>query len=288
MRSVLLACLAVPAVTFSLLIPVAGQEKPTPGQPVQKPIRAVLVIGGGFHDYAKQKDILAKGIPARANVEITVAYDPDKASNHVNPIFSNPDWAKGFDVAIHDECVADVTDPAVINRILDPHRQGLPAVVLHCAMHCFRTAGWNKKDATPTPWFEFTGLASTRHDAQIPIELTFVNKDNPITKGLENWTTIKEELYNNFTGTILPTAKALTSGKQLIKQKDGKTREDVFTVVWTNDYNHKSRVFSTTLGHNNETVADPRYLDLITRGLLWATGHLTEDGKPAPGYGPAK
>jgi hypothetical protein len=31
-------------------------------------------------------------------------------------------------------------------------------------------------------------------------------------------------------------------------------------------------------------VADARYLDLVTRGLLWATGHLTDDGKPAAGY----
>jgi type 1 glutamine amidotransferase len=45
----------------------------------------------------------------------------------------------------------------------------------------------------------------------------------------------------------------------------------------------KARVFSTTLGHNNATVADPRYLDLVTRGLLWACGKLSEDGKPLPG-----
>ena len=47
-------------------------------------------------------------------------------------------------------------------------------------------------------------------------------------------------------------------------------------VVWTNLYNEKTRVFGTTLGHNNETVADPRYLDLITRGLLWSVDKLDE------------
>ncbi len=35
-----------------------------------KPIRALLVIGGCCHDYAKQKDILTKGISARANVAV--------------------------------------------------------------------------------------------------------------------------------------------------------------------------------------------------------------------------
>jgi len=281
MRAILLLALAIPAITVSLMATATGQDKPA--QPAVKPLKALLVLGGCCHDYAAQKDILAKGISARANVDFTIAYDPDKGTKHVNPVYENPDWAKGFDVIVHDECCADVKDMAIINRILDPHRQGLPAVVLHCAMHSYRTDGWKNKDAKepdktpPTPWFEFTGLASTGHGAQIPIELTFIEKNSPITKGMENWTTIKEELYNNYTGNILPTAKALTRGKQ------GKTDT---VVVWTNNYNQKTRVFSTTLGHNNETVSDPRYLDMLTRGLLWATGHITDDGKPAPGYGP--
>jgi len=34
-------------------------------------------------------------------------------------------------------------------------------------------------------------------------------------------------------------------------------------------YNGKAPVFCTSLGHNNQTVDDPRYLTLVTRGLLW-------------------
>jgi type 1 glutamine amidotransferase len=82
----------------------------------------------------------------------------------------------------------------------------------------------------------------------------------------------------------MPTAKPLAKGKQVSKAKDGKERIDETVVVWTNEYNGKAKVFATTLGHNNETVSDPRYLDLVTRGLLWSTGHLTDDGKPAAGY----
>ena len=56
-------------------------------------------------------------------------------------------------------------------------------------------------------------------------------------------------------------------------------------VVWTNEYGaKKTRVFSTSIGHNTATVADERYLDLVTRGMLWATGKLADDGKPAKGY----
>ena len=39
---------------------------------------------------------------------------------------------------------------------------------------------------------------------------------------------------------------------------------------------------------NNSVVADDNYLDLVTQGLLWATGKLNDDGTAAQGYGPVK
>ena len=44
-----------------------------------------------------------------------------------------------------------------------------------------------------TPWFEFTGLQTTGHGAQEPIAVSYIDKENPITKGLADWTTIKED-----------------------------------------------------------------------------------------------
>jgi type 1 glutamine amidotransferase len=257
-----------------------AQEKP-------KPIRVLLVCGGCCHDYAKQKDILAKGLAERANVEVTIAYDANKENGgkeRLNPIYEKADWAKDFDVIIHDECDASVKDENVIAGVLKPHKDGLPAVVLHCGMHSYRSTDWNKKGGV-TPWFEFTGLQTIAHGAQLPIAISFTDQESPITKGMKDWTTIGEELYNNFNdGKLFDTAKPLARGKQTSKSRDGKEKVDDYVVAWTNLYNGKAKVFSTTIGHNNVTVADPRYLDLVTRGLLWTTGHLTDDGKPAPGY----
>jgi hypothetical protein len=144
-----LLTLALAVLSVSLLT-LPGTTAPR-AEDKTKPIHALLVIGGCCHDYAKQKDILTKGISARANVQWTIAYDPDKGTKHINPIYEKPDWAKDFEVIVHDECCADVKDEAVIDRILEPHRQGLPAVVLHCGMHCYRSKGYPKM----TPWFEF-------------------------------------------------------------------------------------------------------------------------------------
>jgi type 1 glutamine amidotransferase len=278
-RTVLLGAALLTAFAAVGLVPGSG---PDPARAEEKkaadkvkPIRALLVIGGCCHDYGKQKEILTKGISARAEVEFTVAYDPDTSTKHLNPVYEKPDWSKGFDVVIHDECSSDVKDVAVINRILEPHRQGLPAVLLHCGMHSYRSEGYPKS----TPWFDFTGVASTAHGPQLPISITFTDKESEITKGLKDWTTVNEELYNNSAGKLLDTAHALATGVQELSDK----KEAKSVVVWTNTYNKKTRVFATTLGHNNATVEDPRYLDLVTRGLLWSCDKLNDKYlKPLP------
>ncbi len=262
-----LAFMLTIAIAGSLRVRIARADDP------DSPIRALLVIGGCCHDYAAQKDILTKGISARANVQWTIAYDEDTGTQHLNPIYENPDWAKGYDVIVHDECSADVKDLQTIDRILKPHRAGLPAVVLHCGMHCYRSEGW--PDAV-TPWFELTGLQTTGHGPQLPIAITFTDQDNPITKGQSDWTTVNEELYNNIAGKLLDTGHVLARGKQTIRRQDGKQTVEDNIVVWTNTYNGKTRVFATTLGHNNDTVGDARYLDLVTRGLLWSVDKLDE------------
>jgi type 1 glutamine amidotransferase len=164
-----------------------------------------------------------------------------------------------------------------VEAVLKPHRDGIPGVNLHCGMHCYRIGNPNDPVTPGAPhgfWFEYLGLQSSGHGAQLPIAISFVDPDSPITKGLTDWATIGEELYNNI--KVFDGAHALARGRQ------GKSD---FVVVWTNLYQGKTRVFSTTIGHNNETVEDLRYLDLVTRGVLWACGKLGEDGKPLPGYG---
>lgn len=224
-----------------------------------KPLKALLVAGGCCHDYAKQHLILSHGIQARANVQVDVVWTDDKSVTPPLPLYDNPDWAKGYDIIIHDECAAGVKDMALVKRILDVH-QTIPAVHLHCAMHSFRTG----TDA----WFKHLGIQSASHGPQEPIAITFVDKEHPITKPLADWTTIKEELYNNVN---IFDGHPLAMGKQVVKGKDVD-----YVVAWTNE-KVGARSFSTTIGHNNDTVADARYLDLVTRGLLWAMDKLTPE-----------
>lgn len=262
MTSYWVATLTLAALALGTIRPAASQQNAKQG----KPIRALLVIGGCCHDYGQQKDLLTRGISERANVEWTIAYDADTSTKHLNPIYEKADWANGFDVVVHDECSADVKELPIIERILKPHRDGVPAVVLHCGEHCYRSEGF----PAVTPWFEFTGLQSTGHGPQLPISITYSDSKSPITQGLKDWTTVNEELYNNSAGKLLDTARALATGKQVLGTENGQEKSAESVVVWTNIYQAKTRVFSTTIGHNNATVSDARYLDLVTRGLFWA------------------
>ena len=98
---------------------------------------------------------------------------------------------------------------------------------LHCAMHSYRSGNYGapvKPGADNAIWFEYLGLQSTGHGPQVPVAITFVDQTNPITKGLENWTTINEELYNNI--QVLPTATPLARGKQEARPGWGKRFRD--------------------------------------------------------------
>jgi len=251
-----------------------------------KPLKALLVIGGCCHDYANQQVILKHGIEARANVVVDVIYSADSNTHPALPIYGHPDYASGYDVVIHDECAADIKDPAIIQGVLKPHQDGIPGVNLHCAMHSYRFGEFTKPvmaGADNSRWYEYLGLQSSGHGPQEPIAIAFTDKTNAVSIGLADWTTIREEHYNNV--QIFPTAHALAHGTQVIKNKAGEPqRTNDFVVAWENIYQGKTRVFSTTIGHNNETVADARYLDLVTRGMLWACDKLDTDGKPKPGY----
>lgn len=265
------AGLAVAAVVFSIR-PTAGAAD-APAKAEVKPLKALLVLGGCCHDYNKQKDLLKAGIEARANVTVEIAYNPDTTTKAKFEAYLKDNWYAGYDVIIHDECSADVKDVDYVENVLAAHKAGIPGVNLHCAMHSYRVGEFAKPVTAGTKdamWFDYLGLQSTGHGPQLPVEITFTDKEHPATATLSNWTTGKEELYNNI--SIL-TGKPLAKGKQVVNGKDVET-----VVVWTNEYGpKKTRVWSTTLGHNNDTVGDARYLDMVTRGLLWSCDKLNDN-----------
>lgn len=226
-----------------------------------KPLKALLIAGGCCHDYAAQHKILHEGISKRANIQVDVVWTREGGHDPNFQLFHDPNWAKGYDFIIHDECAALTKNPEKIANILNAHKT-LPAVHLHCAMHSFRGA--------PNDWQKHLGIKSDRHGPRVPITVEYVNKEHPITAPLKDWLTSNDELYNN---VEVYDVDPLAIGTQKYKAHGGKQATDTAIVVWTNT-KFDAPSFSTSLGHTTEVVQDPRYLDLVTRGSLWVTGKL--------------
>jgi len=249
LRSLLLA-LVVSAATVS------------PAAEAGKPLEVLYITGGCCHDYEGQKKVITQGLAQRARINCTVIHEGGSSTDHKVSIYSKPDWAKGYDVVFHNECFAGVKDPEFLKLILAEHRKGVPAVLMHCAMHCYRIGN--------DDWFEFCGIKSPGHGAHYDYTANLVT-DHPILKGLpKEWKLPKEEMY--YCDKLFPSAKPLAEAMS-------RERKSNQTIIWTNDYG-KTRVFGTTIGHYTHTVEMPEFLDLLARGTLWAAGKLQDDGTP--------
>jgi type 1 glutamine amidotransferase len=234
------------------------------------PIRALLITGGGTHDYAVQKTLLTEGISKRANVTWKII-DEGEDKKHEVSVYKDPDWTKNFDVVVHDECFGQVTNVPFIDQMAAAHSNGTAAVVLHCSIHAYRLA---KTDE----WRKVMGVSSYRHENKRPFKVENIKPEHPVMKGFPAvWQDFPDELY--------VIAKQWSNCIPLAQGLGVTNTENV--CVWVNTYG-KGRTFGTTLGHGNDTVESDVYLDLVTRGLLWSCGKLDDDGKPKPGYGPSK
>lgn len=119
-----------------------------------EPIHALLICGGCCHDYDAQKIILTEGISARANVTWDILHEGGSARTHAGryhemSIYKKPDWAKGYDVVVHDECFGDVSNAVFVEHIARAHFDGVPAVMIHCAIHSYRHSSTDRVAQAP-------------------------------------------------------------------------------------------------------------------------------------------
>ncbi len=245
------------------------------------PLRILLINGGCCHDYPAQGPAIKEAIESKLNAEVTIGGTSSNKTDARFDVYKNQDWAKGYDLVIHNECTANVKDPVYVKRILDAHRAGTPAVNIHCAMHSYRWGDYRKPvkvGADNAHWFEMIGLQSTAHGPRETIDVKYEKVDHPILKGLKNWTTPKGELYNNI--QIFDGATVLAKGVQALK--GGRSAEAA--IVWTNTYGpKKTKVFSVSIGHTSAEIRDANFAELLRRGVLWTTGNINPDGSAKNG-----
>jgi hypothetical protein len=215
-----------------LLLAALGVAVPLSAQQA-RPIRALYVTGGGFHDFVAQEKIVPPGIAARTNIVWTIDHTADTSTTMLIPRHRTIAWADSFDVVVYNMSFSYVVDPQWIERIAHAHRdRGVAAVILHGATHSYRRS-------TTDAWRELMGVASMRHDKQRDFRIERLVADDPIVKALpKEWGPGSDELYN--IDRTWPTTTPLVQAWSIEGEKH-------FPVVWTNTYG-KARVFATTSG----------------------------------------
>lgn len=262
-RSGLLARIAAASLLAAsglLVAPAGAQEPARPPSRAQTAAagprpRVLIVSGGCCHDYALQDKILMDAMARTLPIDWTVVVQGGTGTNAQIPLYENPDWARGFDLVVHNECYADVSDEAFIGRITKAHRDNhIPAVVIHCSMHSYRAA---QADL----WREFLGVTSRRHTRAHNVAVTVADASHPVTAGMPaTWSTPVDELY--VIEKLWPGATALATA---VSPEEGHA---TYPVLWAHEYGG-ARVVGTTLGHGNATWEDPVFRGILQRAVLW-------------------
>ncbi len=218
------------------------------GRADEPKLKALLVTGGGYHDYKKLNPILTEKIGQLAPVTFDVKYGLDT--------LNDPNFAQGYDVIVYNFCFNDPTAKGQVENALKATLDGKPTVLIHCAMHTFRNS---------EEWTDLCGMRTRRHDPYSAFAVLKADKESPILKDLpDEWKTPGDEMYQ--------TIKLGERSKVLLRAKNNKLNSE-HIVCWTSTYG-KGTVFATTLGHDVKTVNMPEYHRLLANGLLWACGKL--------------
>ena len=214
------------------------------------------MTGGCCHNYPAQTQALQEGLSPHAKIDWTVIHEGGNGTRGKIALYDKEDWAKQFDVVVHNECFADTKDEPHVQRITQAHQAGVPAVVIHCAMHTYRAA--------PFDDWRHSGVTSRRHDHR-SIPGSSGGPESSYHEGISRLTS----RTNSHRG------KTLANGSEadgFDRQRD----EKAHPVMWVNTFG-KAKVFGTTYGHNDGTFRDPAFLLAVGRGLLWACDRLEEE-----------
>ncbi|MEZ6066841.1 MAG: ThuA domain-containing protein [Planctomycetaceae bacterium] len=174
--------LAVLAVAPWLATALNAADKPAP-------LRSLLITGGCCHDYPVQVRIITQGLSQRANIEWDVIHEGGTSSDHKVSVYGDEDWAKRYDVIVHNECFGAVKDDMFVKSIV-AHHDGVPAVFIHCALHSYRNSG------AAESWRELIGVTSRSHEGKRAVDVVCLEAEHPIMHGFPaKWRTPNGELY---------------------------------------------------------------------------------------------
>jgi hypothetical protein len=231
-------------------------------------IRVLIFSGRNNHDWRTTTPFLRKVLVDSGRFDVRVEEEPVGATEATLAAYEvlvldydGPRWG-------------DATEKAVENFV----KQGKGLVAIHAANYAFTGLEVLGDHHHPTgirqpPWPEYLkmiggwwteGPPKTGHAPRHCFTVKFVDRDHPVTRGLEGSFHVSDELYHS--ARMSPDAHILATAFD--DPANGGTGKDE-PIIWTVNYG-KGRVFYTALGHDVAAMQESGFVSTFARATEWA------------------
>ncbi len=243
--------------TAALLCGVAGATAPSASGSETK-AHALILTGVNNHDWKVTTPHLKSVLEQSGYLTVDVSEDPDAA------ILDQPEKLREYKVLVlnfnRNPRWASSREKNFLNFV----REGGGLVVVHAADNAF--PGWEEYDRLVGGTWRSQGTAfpnrGTFHPAYGSFEVKVVDRQHPITRGIDDTFTTTDEMYTNLKlqGNIHVLAQGVFEGKP----------QPLLFVLQSG----KGRVFQSALGHDLKAMNNRQFIDTLIRGTRWAAGQL--------------
>jgi len=231
-------------------------------------LRALILSGRSNHDWRETTPFLRKLLEKTELFDVRVIEEPSGlTSRTLCPYdvlildYMGPRWGEESEKAVEDFVAS-----------------GKGLVVVHGASYAFSgldvlADNHRRTGLVEAPWAEYRRMIGgvwsdnnpvTSHGDRHSFTVKIVDRNHPITMGLERSFVATDELYHDLSMEsevhILATAYSAPETRG--------TGEDE-PILWTVSYG-SGRVFHTTLGHDLVAMSEPGFVSTFSRGCEWA------------------
>lgn len=202
-------------------------------------INTLVFAGGAIHDWKGCSQEIIKSLSKQDDFNITVVEDDLEAlvAPKLDP----------YDLIVFYYTVGEISD-AQKNGLLNHIASGKGYVGIHSAADSFR--GCPEYQA-------MVGGHFTTHPHYREYQVSIVDSENPITKGLVEFNVTDEQYILDYDRRVNVLASALYQGKMM-------------PVAWTKSWGD-GRIFYLALGHDAAACQHENFSLLLQRGAVWAS-----------------
>ncbi len=215
-------------------------------------LKKALIFQGGWqgHEPEASADILARLLEEEAfDVKITDTLDTLRQEDVTVYDLIVPNWTQG------------TIEPEQLKPLMEAIEAGTGLAGLHGGMGDSFRMEVDYQFMVGGQWVAHPGNDGVEYQVHI------LDSDHPLTEGMTDFTVVSEQYYMH----VDPAVHVHATTRFPVAEGPYQTNGEVdMPVVWTKRWG-KGKVYYCSLGHVAEIVRLPEVLDLMKKGMAWAS-----------------